>query len=73
MWGPGELEEWLGADARYAILQADVVQFYRAREPYREILARMDSLLAQNFSLVETVKGLSGDSFLVYRRKPAAS
>jgi hypothetical protein len=72
MWGPSELEEWLGADARYAILQAKVLAFYRAREPYREILARMDSLLAQNFSLVETVKGLSGDSFLVYRRKPAA-
>jgi hypothetical protein len=72
MWGLSELEEWLGADARYAIIQAEVLQFYRAREPYREILARMDSLLAQNFSLVETVKGLSGDSFLVYRRKAAA-
>ena len=72
MWGLSELEEWLGADARYAILQAEVVQFYRAREPYREILARMDVLLAQNFTLVETVNGLTGDSFLVYRRKAVA-
>jgi len=69
MWGYTELEQWLGSDARYAILQTKVMHFYRGRAPYREILARMDELLAQNFTLIATVSGLGGDSFLVYRRK----
>jgi hypothetical protein len=69
MWGYAELERWLGSDARYAIFQTTVMDFYRDREPYREILARMDQLLAQNFTLVATVNGLGEDRFLVYRRK----
>ncbi len=73
IWGPSELEHWLGADARYAIVQASVLQFYRRRELYREILARMDSLLTQNFTLVETVPGGFGDGFLVYRRRGLAT
>jgi len=69
MWGPSELEEWLGSDAQYAILELDVVRFYRSRAPYREILAGMDALLEENFTLVETVKAVSGDAFLIYRRR----
>jgi hypothetical protein len=71
MWGRVELEEWLGGDAQYAILQAKVMRFYRTREPYREILARMDELLSRDFTLVATVPGLGGDNFLVYRRTRA--
>ncbi len=69
LWGPTELEEWLGADARYAVLQARVLDFYRSREPYRDILTRMDALLAERFTQVESVPGLAGDRFIVYRRK----
>jgi hypothetical protein len=68
MWGATELEHWLGSDARYAILDAKEMKFYRGRQPYREILARMDELLAKNFTLIATVKGVGGNSFLVYRR-----
>lgn len=73
MWGYAELEQWLGSDAQYAVLQTKVVQFYRSREPYREILARMDALLAKNFTLVATVPGMGGDSLLVYRRNRAVA
>jgi hypothetical protein len=69
MWGPTELEAWLGADARYAILSAGVVDAYRSRERYRPILARMDALLAQEFVEVAAIPGLAGDRVLVYRRR----
>ncbi|HET8576134.1 MAG TPA: hypothetical protein VFO18_03470 [Methylomirabilota bacterium] len=73
MWGDAELEQWLGSDAQYAVLQAKVMQFYRSREPYREILTRMDALLARNFTLVAAVPGLGGDSLLIYRRTRAVA
>jgi hypothetical protein len=69
MWGPTELEAWLGGDARFAILSAGVVDSYRSRERYRPILARMDTLLAQNFVEVAAIPGLAGDRVLVYRRR----
>jgi hypothetical protein len=69
MWGPTELEEWLGADARYAILSASVVDSYRSRERYRPILARMDALLAQEFVEIAAIPGLAGDRVTVYRRR----
>ena len=68
LWGLVELEEWLGGDARYAVLQGKVLAFYRSRTPYREHMARLDALLERNYTLVETVPALAGDSFLVYRR-----
>lgn len=68
MWGPTELEEWLAGDARYAVLQAEVVDFYRRRERYRPILARMDALLAERFTLIGEVAGDAADRILVYRR-----
>ena len=70
MWGPAEMEEWLGRDARHAVLESDTVEFYRRRAPYRDIMARMDALIHQHFVLVDTIDGRSGDRFLVYRRKP---
>jgi len=69
LWGAAELEAWLTGDARYAVLQEKVLAFYRSREPYRDILARMDALLAERFTQIDTVPGLAGDHFIVYRRK----
>jgi hypothetical protein len=68
MWGPAEIEEWLGKDARYAVVESDLVQFYRNRPLYREALARVDILLAQNFTLLGKVDERPGDTFSVYRR-----
>lgn len=69
LWGPSELEQWLGTDATYAILETKMVDFYRSREPYREILGRMDTLLARNFTLVETIAEPSRSRVFVYRRR----
>jgi 4-amino-4-deoxy-L-arabinose transferase-like glycosyltransferase len=69
LWGAVELEEWLGTDARYAVLDEKVLDFYRSREPYRDVLARMDALLAERFTEVASVPALGGDRFVVYRRK----
>ena len=72
MWGPAELEAWLGSDARFAVLESDTVQFYRSRRPYREVMARMDALIAQHFAPVETLEPRPGDRFTVYRRQDGA-
>jgi hypothetical protein len=69
MWGPTELEEWLGADARYAILSKSVIDLYGRRDRYRPILERMNVLLDQKFVEVAAIPGLAGDRMLVYRRR----
>lgn len=69
LWGLTELERWLGEDARWAVVERRAVRFYAARPPYRTALARMDELLARNFTLVETVPGYGDNALLVYRRK----
>jgi len=68
MWGPAEIEDWLGKDARYAVLESDLVQFYRNRPLYREAIDRIDILLARNFTLLGKVDERPGDTFSVYRR-----
>jgi hypothetical protein len=69
LWGAAELERWLGADARYAILESEVVTFYRRRTPFRDVLLRMDRLLAEHFTLQETIDVREGDALLIYRRR----
>ena len=69
MWGPAEIEQWLGAEAQYAIIEPKVLDYYRGRTPYREPVPRIDFLLNQNFVLMDTLRGHDGDLFKVYRRK----
>ena len=69
MWGLPEIEDWLGSDARYAIIQRKVFRFYGSRKPYLEPVERMNALLAERFTLVHTVPLRADDAFLVYRRK----
>lgn len=69
LWGRAELERWLGEDARWAIVEDRAARFYRARAPYHDALARMDELLARNFTLLETVPGAGDERFAVYRRR----
>jgi len=69
LWGPVDMEEWLGSDARYAVIQSTAVDFYRARQGYAEILDEMDSLLARNFILLETFEENGEGTLSVYRRR----
>lgn len=73
MWGQAEIEQWLGGQAMYAIIQSKVLDYYRGRKAYQEPLSRLNLLLARNFVLVDTVPGHNGDVLKVYRHKgPAA-
>jgi hypothetical protein len=70
IWGPIDMEQWLGSDARYAVVQSSAVDFYRARQGYGAILDEMDSLLARHFVLLEMFEETGEDTISVYRRKP---
>jgi len=67
MWGPAEVEAWLGGDARYAVLESDTVTFYRNRPRYRPILDRIDALLAERFTRIGEIRGRGDDTFVVFR------
>jgi len=69
MWGPAEVEAWLGGDARYAVLESDAVTFYRNRPRYRPILDRIDALLAERFTRIGEIRGRGDDTFVVFRAK----
>jgi hypothetical protein len=69
IWGPADMERWLGFDAQYAVIQSTTVDFYRTRQTYGAILAEMDSLLARNFVLLETFAEEGEGTLSVYRRK----
>ena len=71
MWGADELEGWLGSDARFAVIEPNVLQFYGGRRPYVELVARIDALLARHFTLVETVRAGGDHVFRLYRRNAA--
>ena len=69
LWGMTEIEQWLGSDARYAVIEPKVITFYGARQPYKEPVARIETLLAARFDLLETVQGRVGEAYRIYRRK----
>ena len=73
MWGATEVEHWLGVDARYAIIEPKVLRFYGERTPYRELVGRVEALIAERFRLVETVKGYGDDAYRVYARRAATA
>jgi hypothetical protein len=70
IWGPTDMEQWLGSDARYAIVQSSAVDFYRARQGYGEILDEMDRLLARHFVVLERFEEKGEGTISVYQRKP---
>jgi hypothetical protein len=69
MWGPAEIEDWLGHDARYAVIQPRVLEYYRSRQPYGRPVARIEQLLSERFELLETIPGRGGEDFRVLRRR----
>jgi len=71
MWGADELEGWLGSDARFAVIEPNVLEFYGGRRPYVDLVARIDALLARHFTLVETVRAGGDHVFRLYRRNSA--
>lgn len=71
VWGVVEVERWLGAEARYAVISEGLMQ---AMEPLRpEAVARMRQLLRERFVRVGHVDGPPWFTQDVYRRASAGS
>jgi hypothetical protein len=70
VWGLVEIERWLGAEARYAVISEGLMQ---AMEPLRpEAVARIRQLLRERFVRVGHVDGPPWLAQDVYRRVSAA-
>jgi hypothetical protein len=67
MWGRREMQLWLGTDADYAVLEPAIVDEYRARWPAR--VQELQTLLDQNFRLVDRVQDFRWMVFDVYERR----
>jgi hypothetical protein len=59
LWGPREIERWLGHEAAFAIIDSNLLDRYEAVEAYRPVAARIRSLLHTQFVLMRRVDVLS--------------
>jgi 4-amino-4-deoxy-L-arabinose transferase-like glycosyltransferase len=67
VWGPAELERWLGVEARYAVVAPDVLPEMERLRP--RVVARMRELLRERFELVGRAEGRPWLVYEVYRRR----
>jgi hypothetical protein len=75
LWGPREIEAWLGRDAPYAIIMPSVMEgWYAPAESYRPMVDQIERLLDRHFLLIASVGGTpAAPDFRIYRRRSAAS
>jgi hypothetical protein len=75
LWGPRDIDAWLGRDAPYAIIMPSVMQsWYAPAESYRPTVAQIERLLGRHFVLVASVGGTpAAPDFRIYRRRTTAS
>ena len=52
LWGPHQVEEWLGHDAPYAVVEPDRLRALRTIGSYTTLIDRIQVLLERHFSLV---------------------
>jgi len=55
LWGARQVREWLGADAPYAVVDANWLAHLRKIASYRELVDQIQTLLGRHFTLVATV------------------
>jgi hypothetical protein len=74
VWGPQDIESWLGRDAPYAMIMPAVMQgWYATVESYQPLVKQMERLLDRHFVLIATVGGTpAAPDFRIYRRRSAA-
>jgi hypothetical protein len=69
LWGTREIDDWLGTDAPFALIDDDVLDALRRIAAYRPIVQRIEMLLERNFRLVATVRDFPfKPRIAVYRR-----
>lgn len=71
LWGPSDIEAWLGSQARFAIVQVDRLAGWRAVEAYRPLAERIDDLLVSRFSLVAEIDDYPLGVYRLYVRREA--
>ena len=67
LWGRKEMEEWLGRDADYVVLEPRTLEQYRERHP--DHMARFDALLREHFELIDRVDEYPWQVFEIYARR----
>jgi len=68
-WGERELEQWLGRDAAFAVVEPAVLEVLRAVPAYTPLVARLETLLGQHFRRVVEVGSVVGaPRQVLYRR-----
>ena len=60
LWGREELEEWLGREARYAIIEPGAVVQLSKLEAYAPLMARLETLLAERFERRAEIGDVAG-------------
>lgn len=74
LWGPRDIDAWLGRDAPYAIIMPGVMQQYAPIESYRSLVDQIERLLDRHFVLVASVGGTpAAPDFRIYRRRSTGS
>ena len=69
VWGPRDLEEWLG-DAGHAIIDESILQGYRQAERYRPLALRVETVLREEFvAVADCGRGPVGPGCRIYRRR----
>jgi hypothetical protein len=73
LWGPGDIDAWLGSEARFAILQVSRLSAWRAIEAYRPLTERIDGLISSRFKLIAEVDDYPLGLYRVYERRGSAA
>jgi len=69
LWGPNDIDTWLGSDARFAIVQESRLSVWRGIEAYRPLAGRIDRLIETRFRLIAEVNDYPLGLYRVYERR----
>jgi len=71
LWGRRDIEEWLGRDARYALIVEQQLASFKGTRGYDELVALIDAELSAHFRLVAEIDEAPLGSYRVYERRHA--
>jgi 4-amino-4-deoxy-L-arabinose transferase-like glycosyltransferase len=69
LWGRADIEEWLGRDAQYALIDQQRLTSFRGIKGYDELAALIQAQLAANFRLVADISEVPFTPYRVYERR----
>lgn len=69
LWGPGDIEKWLGLEAPFAIVQPSRLAAWHGVEAYRGLAERIEALLGSRFRLVTEIDDYPLGVYRFYERR----